>query len=62
MEYVQDKTNVNGLTISILVSKIDWVAHTDSGSHAAKVESDECHNRNMDVHYDQKNVVKIQEP
>ena len=47
------------LTLSILFSKIEAVGHTDNGCHATKVESFECYNRNMNVHYDQKNVVEV---
>ena len=57
-----DRTDVTRLTLSILVVRIGGVSHTNNGSHATKFESDECYNRNMDVHYDQKNVVKIEEP
>lgn len=62
MTSLKDMTVVNGFPLSILVSRIDGVSHIDNGSHDAKVENDECYIRNMDVDYDKRNVVKIQEP
>lgn len=62
MTSMQDRIGVSGLTLSIIVSRIERVSHIDNGSHASKFEIDECYNRNIDVHYVQKIVVKIQEP
>ena len=62
---VQDRNGVNdmnGLALSILVAKTERVFHTDIDSHADNVESDQCQDRNMSVHYNQKNVVEDQEP
>ena len=59
---VQDMNDVNGLDLSNLVSKIGKDVHTESGSHATMIESDQCYDRNMVVHYNQKNVEEVQEP
>ena len=59
---VTDRNGVNGLALSILVAKIERVFHVDIGSHATNAKSDQYWDRNMNVHYNQKNVVEVQEP
>lgn len=58
---MQDRNNEDGIIPSIRVSKFEEVVHTESDSHAIKVESDFHYDRNMMVHYNRKNVVHVQE-
>ena len=56
---MQDTNDVNSLALSTFVSKIGRVVHTNIGSLVANFESDQCYDRNMSVHYNQKNVVEV---
>lgn len=58
---VHDRNYVNDLALSILVSTIGRVVHIDIDFHVASAESDQCQGRNTSVHYNQKNVVEVQE-
>lgn len=56
MNYVND---VNGLALPILFSKIGRVVHIDIDSHVANAESDQCEDRNMSVHYNEKKCCEV---
>lgn len=48
MAFERDGNGMNGLSLSMLVAKVERIVHDQSDSHAANVESDYYYyNRNM---------------
>lgn len=61
IESEQDRNDMNGLALSILVAKVESTLHGENCFRVANVESDYYYYYyNMEVHYNHRNVV--QEP
>ena len=58
---MQDGNNESVVVPSILVAKEEEIAHIENDAHATKLEGKLYFDRNIVVHYNQKNMVHVQE-